>query len=73
MRPYTTLGFALFMIFKDKIKYAKSLLASCIIIPIFISFSTIYLNIQYLSDVLAGIGLALFWVSLVAIIFDLRR
>lgn len=69
----TALGFTIFYILKDKIKYRKSFLMLCIIIPLLISFSRIYLNVHYLSDVLAGISLALFWVSLIAIIFDLKR
>jgi undecaprenyl-diphosphatase len=37
-----------------------------------ISFSRVYLNVHYLSDVIAGIGLGLFWVSLVAIFFKIK-
>ena len=67
----TTLAFSLYLILSKKIKYRKTLLILCIIYPLIISFSRVYLNVHYLSDVLGGIGLALFWVSLVAIIFKI--
>ncbi|HFU74714.1 MAG TPA: phosphatase PAP2 family protein [Arcobacter sp.] len=69
----TALAFSLFWILKEKIKYTKTLLFVAIILPLLISFSRVYLNVHYLSDVVAGIGLSLFWVSLVAIIFDIRK
>lgn len=69
----TALALSLFWILKDKIKHTKSLLLLTIIIPLLISFSRVYLNVHYLSDVIAGIGLSLFWVSLVAIVFDIQR
>ena len=67
----TTLAFALFWILKDKIKFSKILLLSCVSIVLIVSFSRVYLNVHYLSDVIGGIGLGLFWVSLVALIFDI--
>lgn len=69
----TALAFSLFWILKEKIKYTKTLLFVTIIIPLIISFSRIYLNVHYLSDVVAGIGVSLFLVSLIAIIFDIRK
>ena len=32
--------------------------------------SRVYLSVHYLSDVIAGIGLSLFWVSLVALVYE---
>ncbi|MFK5881176.1 MAG: bifunctional DedA family/phosphatase PAP2 family protein [Sulfurospirillum sp.] len=69
----TALAFALYFILKEKMKYKKILLILSIIYPLLISFSRVYLNVHYLSDVVAGIGLALFWVSLVALAFEIIR
>jgi undecaprenyl-diphosphatase len=41
----------------------NSLLAVCIIWPIFIAFTRIYLNVHWLSDVMAGLVLGIFWVT----------
>jgi undecaprenyl-diphosphatase len=67
----TALAFSLYLILKDKVN-KKILLIFCIIYPLLISFSRVYLNVHYLSDVIAGIGLGLFWVSLVAIFFKIK-
>jgi undecaprenyl-diphosphatase len=66
----TVLSFSLYFILKDKLN-KKILLLLCIIYPILISFSRVYLNVHYLSDVIAGIGLGLFWVSfLIILVFE---
>jgi len=69
----TAISFGIYLILKDKMKRKRSLLFFCLVIPILISFSRIYLNIRYLSDVIAGIGLGLFWVSLLAIIYEIVK
>jgi len=69
----TALAFALYFVLKKRIKHKKILLILSIIYPLAISFSRVYLNVHYLSDVVAGIGLALFWVSLVALTFEIIR
>jgi len=66
----TALAFSLYLILSKRVKYKKILFSLCIIYPLVISFSRVYLNVHYLSDVVAGIGLALFWVSLVALVFE---
>ncbi len=48
------------------------LLTGCIVWPVIIAFSRVYLNVHWLSDVIAGIGLGLFWVTLIVLIFRLR-
>ena len=69
----TALAFSMYLIFKDKINYKNLLLFLAIIYPLIISFSRVYLNVHYLSDVLAGIGLGLFCVSLVYLSFKFLK
>lgn len=62
----------LIYLFKDKIKnkFLKYLfIALNIILIISIGFSRIYLNVHWFSDVLAGYGLGLFWLTLLILIF----
>ncbi len=66
----TALAFSLYLILSKRVKYKKTLLSLCIIYPLIISFSRVYLSVHYLSDVIAGIGLSLFWVSLVALVYE---
>lgn len=46
---------------------------SCIVWPVIIAFSRVYLNVHWLSDVVAGIGLGLFWVTLIVLIYRLKN
>jgi undecaprenyl-diphosphatase len=61
----TTLAFSLYLILRNRIKYKKFLLISCVIFPLLISFSRIYLSVHYLSDIIAGMALGLIWVSMI--------
>ena len=65
----TTLALSLYLIFKGKLKYKKTFLSICIFFPLLISFTRIYLCVHYLSDIIAGIGLGLIWVSSIYLIF----
>lgn len=65
----TTLAFCVYLIFKDEVKYKKSFFIFLILYPLVISFTRVYLHVHYLSDVIAGIGLGLMWVSIVYLIF----
>ncbi len=65
----TTIAFSLYLILKNRVKWQKTLLFLAIIEPLFTSFSRIYLTVHYLSDIIAGIGIGLFWTSLVALIY----
>ncbi|MDD2895914.1 MAG: phosphatase PAP2 family protein [Aliarcobacter sp.] len=69
----TTLTFCIYLIFKDKVKYKKSFVLILISYPLVISFSRVYLHVHYLSDVIAGIGLGLVWVSLIYLIFIFKN
>ncbi len=63
----TTLALSLYLIFKNKTSYKNLLLLFTIAYPIIISFTRVYLNVHYLSDVLCGIVLGSVCVSLVYI------
>ena len=41
----------------------NGLLVLCIVWPIFIAFTRVYLNVHWLSDVMAGLVLGIFWVN----------
>lgn len=69
----TTLAFCIYLIFKDKVKYKKSFVLFFISYPLVISFTRVYLHVHYLSDVIAGIGLGLVWVSLIYLIFIFKN
>jgi undecaprenyl-diphosphatase len=47
----------------------NSLLTVCILWAIFIAFTRVYLNVHWLSDVVAGLTLGIFWVTLVRLFF----
>ena len=67
----TAMSLAVYLILTQRV-YSIGLrlliLISCIVWPVIISFSRIYLEVHWLSDVIAGMGLGLFWVTLVALI-----
>ena len=44
------------------------LLIGCMVWPVMIAFSRVYLDVHWLSDVIAGIGLGLFWVTFIVLI-----
>jgi undecaprenyl-diphosphatase len=69
----TAISFSIYLIFKDKTEWKKSLLFFAFIITFLISFSRVYLSVHYLSDVIAGIGLGLFWVSSLAIFYEVIK
>lgn len=43
------------------------LLVVCIVWPMFIAFTRVYLNVHWLSDVIAGLALGIFWVTLMGL------
>ena len=69
----TAISFSIYLIFKNKIEWKKGLLLSSFIVTFLISFSRVYLSVHYLSDVLAGIGLGLSWVSLLSIFYEILK
>jgi len=60
--------------FKDDIKnkaLKNIFIASNIIFFLIIGLSRVYLNVHWFSDVLAGFGLGLFWLTLLILIFKI--
>ncbi len=47
----------------------NSLLAVCIAWAIFIAFTRVYLNVHWLSDIVAGLTLGIFWVTFMRLYF----
>jgi undecaprenyl-diphosphatase len=67
-----TIALLLYFIFVKRFNssWAKySLLAASILWAILIAFTRVYLNVHWLSDVVAGLTLGIFWVTLVRLFF----
>lgn len=58
----------LFFLFSQKVvgAYRVGLIFFCLLFPLLISFSRVYLGVHYFSDVLGGAALGIFWVTLMA-------
>ncbi len=72
----TAMSLALYLILAKRVHsigLALLLLIGCIVWPIIIAFSRVYLDVHWLSDVIAGIGLGLFWVTFIALILRLMK
>ncbi len=72
----TAMSLAVYLIFAKRVHsigLQLVLLIGCIVWPVIIAFSRVYLNVHWLSDVIAGIGLGLFWVTLIVLIFRVKN
>lgn len=58
----------IFFLFYPKVseRYRTALMIFCILFPLLIGFSRIYLGVHYFSDVMGGFTLGIFWVMLMA-------
>ncbi len=67
-----TFALLLFFLFYSKASegYRRALIAFCLLFPLLIGFSRIYLGVHYFSDVMGGFTLAVFWVMLMAWRFE---
>ena len=63
-----TFGLLLFFLLYSKVSqgYRAALIVFCILFPLLIGFSRIYLGVHYFSDVMGGFTLGIFWVMLLA-------
>ncbi|UPT76782.1 phosphatase PAP2 family protein [Sulfurovum sp. XGS-02] len=67
----TAMALALYFILAKRVNtiaLRSLLLISCIVWPLIIAFSRVYLDVHWFSDVITGIGLGVFWVTLVELI-----
>ena len=65
------MALALYFIFVtklDSVGRRRLLLVLCLIWPLLIAFTRVYLNVHWLSDTIAGLSLGLFWVILLTFI-----
>ncbi len=68
----TATSLALYLIFIRKLKSETLrilLVLICLAWPLMIAVSRVYLDVHWLSDVLAGLGLGVFWVTLLTFFF----
>jgi undecaprenyl-diphosphatase len=66
------ISLALYFIFLKRVhsKFSRIvLLLVCIVWPVMIAFSRVYLNVHWFTDVIAGLSLGLFWVTLLEIFY----
>lgn len=72
----TAMSLALYLILAKRVHSTGLqllLLIGCIVWPVMIAFSRVYLDVHWLSDVIAGIGLGLFWVTFIMLILRLMK
>ncbi len=57
----------------DSVARRRLLLMVCLLWPLLIAFTRVYLNVHWLSDTIAGLSLGLFWVILLTFIPKLQK
>ena len=64
----TVLAWFCFLVFSQSLSagWKRVLLTACIVYPLLMSFTRVYLNVHYLSDVIAGIALGSGWMIFLA-------
>ncbi|HHD72486.1 MAG TPA: phosphatase PAP2 family protein [Epsilonproteobacteria bacterium] len=69
-----TFALLLFVLFYPKLSegYQRLLVFFCLLFPVLIALSRVYLGVHYFSDILAGMTLGIFWVTLMVWVFQAR-
>jgi len=67
-----TFALLLFFLFFTKVSgiYRSTLIVFCLLFPLLIGFSRIYLGVHFFSDIMGGFTLAVFWMMLLAWRFE---
>jgi undecaprenyl-diphosphatase len=72
----TAMSLTLYLILAKRITSTRLqllLLISCFVWPIIMAFSRVYLDVHWFSDVIAGLGLGLFWTTFILLILRVMK
>lgn len=67
----TIMGLLVYFIFKSSVSEQRRrlFLLSCFLFPVLISFTRIFLNVHYPTDVVAGVAISMSWIILLTYIY----
>lgn len=67
----TIMGLVVYFIFKSSVNEQRRtlFLVGCFIFPVLISFTRIFLNVHYPTDVVAGVAISMSWIILLSYIY----
>ncbi len=70
----TIMGLLVYFIFKSRVSEQRRtlFLVACFIFPVLISFTRIFLNVHYPTDVIAGVALSMSWIIVLSYIYQPR-
>lgn len=70
----TIMGLLIYFTFKSSVSEQRRtlFLVACFIFPVLISFTRIFLNVHYPTDVIAGVAISMSWIILLSYIYQPR-